>query len=200
MRILLLTFISVSPLLLALPPSGTQCAGYGYSRSLNIVTSDDGLSVVATSIIGGFNPCSFYTSVTVASPSGRPATAEYGPSGSYNAGSAQATATLGISGESGVYTATATYGVEDDTVYPWMYYYPNTLSQTLDVTASCELAFGLASASNESRGETYSGRSGVWVEVCTQKEQHTAVFARMTDGERIEFAVLSEFPEDQTCH
>lgn len=143
MRILLLTFISVSPLLLALPPSGTQCAGYGYSRSLNIVTSDDGLSVVATSIIGGFNPCSFYTSVTVASPSGRPATAEYGPSGSYNAGSAQATATLGISGERGVYTATATYGVEDDTVYPWMYYYPNTLSQTLDVTASCPLAIFL---------------------------------------------------------
>lgn len=113
---------------MALPPTGSQCAGYSYSRSLSVVRSEDKLSVVAVSMIGGFNPCSFRTAVQLTSPTGRTASGVDGYNYSYNASNAQATATLAVQTDGGTYSATSQYGVQDDTVYPMQYYTPSPSS------------------------------------------------------------------------
>lgn len=119
---------------IALPPTGSQCAGYGYTRSLAVARSADKLSVVAQSTIGGFNPCSFRTAVQLASPTGRSASGVDGYNYSYNAGNAQATATLAVQTDGGTYSATSQYGVQDDTVNPMQYYTPNSASAQTTVS------------------------------------------------------------------
>jgi hypothetical protein len=107
----------------ALPPSGTQCAGYGYSRWLTITR--DGSSVKAESYIGGFNPCGFWTWVQLKSPSNRTATAEYYPNHGFSAHVATTSASLSVATDSGKYTTTNQWQVEDDTSNPFQYYTPN---------------------------------------------------------------------------
>lgn len=119
---------------MALPPTGSQCAGYSYSRSLSVARSEDKLSVVAVSMIGGFNPCSFRTAVQLTSPTGRTASGVDGYNYSYNASNAQATATLAVQTDGGTYSATSQYGVQDDTVYPMQYYTPSSSSAQTTVS------------------------------------------------------------------
>lgn len=103
----------------ALPPDGAQCLGYGYTRSL--VVARAGSVIQASSAIGGFNPCSFTTTVNLSSKT-RTADPKTEP---WNAGNADASTSLAIQQEMGDYKGTATYGVQDDTTTPWVEYYPN---------------------------------------------------------------------------
>jgi hypothetical protein len=103
----------------ALPPDDAQCLGYGYTRSF--VVARAGSVIQASSAIGGFNPCSFTTTVNLSSKT-RTADPKTEP---WNAGNADASTSLAIQQEMGDYKGTATYGVQDDTTTPWVEHYPN---------------------------------------------------------------------------
>lgn len=126
----LLLLLAVAPCW-GLPPSDSQCGGYSYTSALIIQRSGDMLSVSAQSTIGGFNPCSFATSITITSPGGsRNASAQE----TYNASLAQATATLPIQTEGGVYSTASSYGVHDDTDYPDVFFTPNSKTEQISIS------------------------------------------------------------------
>jgi len=116
---------------------GGLCAGYSYSTTFTMSRSTDLLNVMGKSTIGGTNPCSFYTENTVHSPNGRTASAQSAHDGygrpSYNAGWAEATSVITIAPDDGVYSGTATFSTEDDTVVPWAYTTLSPINQQLNV-------------------------------------------------------------------
>ncbi|QOY86987.1 IPT/TIG domain-containing protein [Paludibaculum fermentans] len=116
----------------ASPPTETTCAGYTYNKTLTIERSSDKLKVIATSTIGGYNPCSFYTYVDLTRPSGGPPAREESP-GDYIPGLAQATVQLPILDATGTYATSNFWKVQDDSVYPPYLYLPTTEQKDLAV-------------------------------------------------------------------
>ncbi len=119
----------------ALPPSDSQCAGYGYARGFFLYR--DGSTMRADPYIGGLNgvsPCGFWVLAEIRSPSGRVARAEEVEGGNFSEHFANVTVVLSVGGDIGNYTATVQWQVEDDRVIPFQYYTPATMT---DWKATC---------------------------------------------------------------
>lgn len=109
----------------ALPPNDSQCAGYGYVRS--VLVYRDGMTVRADPYIGGLNgvsPCGFWVKAELRSPGGRVVTAEEEQGGSFSPSFANVSVFLNVGGDTGAYTVNVQWKVEDDTTNPFRYYTP----------------------------------------------------------------------------
>jgi hypothetical protein len=105
---------------MALPPSGTQCAGYAYSRNYNVYRN--GATIVADAFVGSVNPCGFALEAKLQSPSGRQALAQDGPDFTFVPASASVSVSLSVGTDLGTYSATFRWQVEDERTFPFSYY------------------------------------------------------------------------------
>jgi len=105
-------------------PSAVKCAGLSYGTTLAIERLPD-WTVKGSFAVGGFNPCQFYSKVTLRNPGGtRDQTGDYPSGGGYNASLATAVAVLPMNYDDGTYSATGWWNVQYETENPqnWLYY------------------------------------------------------------------------------
>jgi hypothetical protein len=112
-----------APCVMATAPTASVCAGYNYSTILAIDQSADKLTTEAKFTVGGTNPCSFYSEVTLSSPSGRTQSGVSASPKDFNAGTAYSSTIMTVAYDTGTYSATGRWAAEDDVSgLPWTYY------------------------------------------------------------------------------
>ncbi len=121
----------------ATTPTNNVCAGYDYGTMLTVARSSDKLTVEALFKVGGLNPCSFYSEVELRSPSGRTQSGVSASGGAFEPQLAISAASMSVLYDTGTYSATGRWAVENDVQgLPWTYYRGETGWANKNATAT----------------------------------------------------------------